>query len=206
MGGWNSPVFILEPSRNCHSTATLERHHGDLVTLRLVQLNPKPNSQPLNRIQSHVVMDHAHTSAVLVLHKGSRVSVELPMPSPAGMAQKPTDGWLETGLAQETQDFVEAADVQVLYRCVQEKMTLKRRWSPFWMILAGKICFKSGVKEVPGAASAMFMWCWNYTSAQSKTQPKSEFHNYAANPSFSIIATPSKRFLLATSHTSSNKT
>lgn len=89
-------------------------------------------------------MDHAHTSAVLVLHKKKRVSVEvvvmcfdvrwawksykcLPMPSPAGMAQKPTDGWLETGLAQETQDFVEAADVQVLYRCVQEKMTLKRR-------------------------------------------------------------------------------
>ena len=80
------------------------------------------------------------------------------------------------------------------------------RWSPFWMILAAKICFKSGVKEVSGAASAMFMWCWNYTSAQSKTQPKSDFHNYAANPSFSIIATPSKRFLLATSHTSSHKT
>lgn len=75
-----------------------------------------------------------------------------------------------------------------------------------WMILAGKICFKSGVKEVSGAASGIFMWCWNYTSAQSKTQPKSEFHNYAANPSFSIIATPSKRFRLATSHTSSNKT
>ena len=131
-GGVKQPCFFKEPSRNCHSTATLERHHGDLVTLRLVQLNPKPNSQLLNRIQSHVVMDHAHTSAVLVLHKGSVLVLKWwscvlmcvghgsPTPSPAGW-------WMaQTGLAQETQDFVEAADVQVLSRFIQGGMTLKR--------------------------------------------------------------------------------
>ena len=123
MGGVKQPCFFKEPSRNCHSTATLERHHGDLVTLRLVQLNPKPNSQPLNRIQSHVVMDHAHTSAVLVLHKKKNVLV-----LNRSWDGSETNGWMaQTGLAQETQDFVEAADVQVLYRCIQEEMTLKRR-------------------------------------------------------------------------------
>lgn len=58
--------------------------------------------------------------------QGKRVSVE---PQLDGSETK---GWMaQTGLAQETQDFVEAADVQVLYRCIQEKMTLERRWSPF---------------------------------------------------------------------------
>ena len=131
-GGWNSPVFFPTfqklpfysyfgetPWGSSHIEAGSAQSQAQLSTAQ-----PHPKSRCHGSCPHICSACPPQKKSVLVLKWWSCVLMCVghgsPTPSPAGW-------WMaQTGLAQETQDFVEAADVQVLSRFIQGGMTLKR--------------------------------------------------------------------------------